>query len=75
MMKLLPVPVEDDDIEEMFNFADKDSRGEISYEEFQVQINLAFHCRCYQFSMKVMIKPQQPPQQQKPHISDFELNL
>ena len=44
MMKLLPVPVEDDDIEEMFNFADKDSKGEISYEEFQVQINLAFHC-------------------------------
>ena len=44
MMKLLPVPVEDDDIEEMFNFADKDSKGEISYEEFQVQINLSFHC-------------------------------
>ena len=59
MMKLLPVPVKDEDIEEMFNFADKDANGELSYEEFQVNEHkvqyyshiLASHDINFQFSM------------------------
>ena len=35
-MKNLPVPVSDEDIEEMFEFADKDKDGELSYSEFLV---------------------------------------
>ena len=35
-MKNLPVEVSDDDVEEMFQFADKDSDGALTYEEFQV---------------------------------------
>ena len=31
MMKNLPVPVEEDDIDQMFDFADKDKDGKISY--------------------------------------------
>ena len=31
MMKNLPVPVEEDDIDQMFEFADKDKDGKISY--------------------------------------------
>ena len=37
IMKNLPVPVDDDDIEEMFQFADKDKDGKLSYKEFQVR--------------------------------------
>ena len=32
----LPVPVEDMEIEDMFNFADKNQDGKISYTEFEV---------------------------------------
>ena len=32
----LPVHVPDDDIAEMFAFADKDGDGQLSYEEFEV---------------------------------------
>ena len=35
-MKNLPVLVEDQVIDEMFDFADKDKDGKLSYEEFQV---------------------------------------
>ena len=35
-MKNLPVPVSDEDIEEMFEFADKDKNGKLSYKEFEV---------------------------------------
>ena len=35
-MKNLPVPVEDADIEEMFEFADKNKDGKLSYKEFKV---------------------------------------
>ena len=35
-MKNLPVEVSDEDVEEMFQFADKDSDGALTYEEFQV---------------------------------------
>ena len=36
IMRSLPVCVPDDDIEEMFAFADKDNDGALSYAEFQV---------------------------------------
>ena len=39
IMRSLPVCVPDDDIEEMFAFADKDNDGALSYAEFQVQSN------------------------------------
>ena len=35
-MQNLPVPVSDEDIEEMFEFADKDKNGKLSYKEFEV---------------------------------------
>ena len=35
IMKNLPVPVEDEDIEEMFAFADKNKDGKLSYKEFK----------------------------------------
>ena len=34
LMSSLPVPVPDEDIEEMFSFADQDRDGELTYEEF-----------------------------------------
>ena len=37
IMKNLPVPVDDKDIEEMFDFADKDKDGKLSYEEFLIR--------------------------------------
>ena len=39
MMTHLPEPVADQDIMEMFNYADKDRDGRISYEEFLVFLN------------------------------------
>ena len=36
IMQNLPVHVTDDDIAEMFAFADKDGDGQLSYEEFEV---------------------------------------
>ena len=36
IMRSLPVCVPDDDIEEMFAFADKDNDGALSYAEFKV---------------------------------------
>ena len=39
IMKNLPVFVSDEDIEEMFNFADKDADGKLSYAEFQIMID------------------------------------
>lgn len=39
MMQLLPTPVDPLEAEEMFNFADKDRDGRISWEEFQIMIN------------------------------------
>ena len=36
VMQNLPVHVPDDDIAEMFAFADKDGDGQLSYEEFEV---------------------------------------
>ena len=35
IMKNLPVFVTDEDIDEMFKFADKDADGKLSYQEFQ----------------------------------------
>ena len=39
MMKNLPESVSDEDIGDMFDFADKNQDGKISYDEFQVMIN------------------------------------
>ena len=36
MMKNLPVEVSDEDIEEMFEYADKNGDGRLSYKEFKV---------------------------------------
>ena len=41
-MKNLPVSVKDEDIEEMFEFADKDKDGNLSYEEFLVRLGSHF---------------------------------
>merc|ERR1719384_1473201 len=38
-MRNLPVPVKEEDIEEMFEYADKDKDGKITYSEFQIMIN------------------------------------
>jgi hypothetical protein len=35
-MRNLPVPVADDDIDQMFDYADTDKDGRLSYKEFQV---------------------------------------
>ena len=39
-MKNLPVEVSDQDIEEMFEFADKNKDGKLSYKEFKVFVVL-----------------------------------
>ena len=39
IMKNLPVPVDDADIEEMFSYADANSDGKLSYSEFEVMVN------------------------------------
>lgn len=39
MMQLLPTPVDPEEAEEMFDFADKDRDCKISWEEFQIMIN------------------------------------
>ena len=38
IMKNLPVPVLDSDIEEMFTFADSDGDGRLSFKEFEVMV-------------------------------------
>ena len=45
LMKSLPVTVEDEDIEEMFNFADADGDGKLSYAEFQVNDTSILHLK------------------------------
>ena len=40
IMKNLPVPVDDEDIEEMFTYADKNKDGKLSYKEFKATISL-----------------------------------
>ena len=37
---MLQVPVEDEDIEEMFAFADKNCDGKLSYSEFEVTMTM-----------------------------------
>ena len=38
IMKNLPEHVSDEDIDEMFEFADKDQDGEMTYEEFTLMV-------------------------------------
>ena len=74
-MKNLPVEVSDDDVEEMFQFADKDSDGALTYEEFQVDnVATCVSSDIILNNLKVMVKPQKPPKLTKPHISDFHLS-
>ena len=40
IMKNLPVEVSDQDIEEMFEFADKNKDGKLSYKEFKVCVDI-----------------------------------
>ena len=44
MMSHLPEHVPDQDILEMFSFADKDCDGRISYDEFLVSHNASLNC-------------------------------
>ena len=39
MMRNLPEKVSDEEIEQMFSFADANNDGKISYDEFQIMIN------------------------------------
>ena len=39
-MKNLPVEVSDQDIDEMFEFADKNKDGKLSYKEFRVRMRI-----------------------------------
>ena len=39
MMRNLPEKVSDEEIEQMFSFADVNNDGKISYDEFQIMIN------------------------------------
>ena len=74
-MKNLPVEVSDEDVEEMFQFADKDSDGALTYEEFQVDnVATSVSLDIILNNVKVMVKPQKPPKLTKPHISDFLLS-
>ena len=41
IMRSLPVCVSDEDIEEMFTFADKDKDGKLSYKEFKVSYKIS----------------------------------
>ena len=45
IMKSLPVRVPDEDIEEMFAFADKDNDGKLSYAEFKVILSIRLTLR------------------------------
>ena len=49
IMRSLPLPVSEMDIEEMFSFADRNKDGKLSYKEFEVKI--IFHL--YFFSLLV----------------------
>ena len=42
-MKSLPVPVSDEDIEEMFRFADKNNDNKLSYKEFEVRYKKSYN--------------------------------
>ena len=53
-MKNLPVPVSDEDIEEMFEFADKNKDGKLSYEEFLVNILDLSICFFVQYFSKLL---------------------
>ena len=57
IMKNLPVPVPDEDIEEMFEFADKNNDGKLSYNEFEVSI-ATVAANITNTTVKVMIRPQ-----------------
>ena len=73
IMKNLPVPVPDEDIEEMFEFADKNNDGKLSYNEFEVSI-ATVAANITNTTEQVMIRPQAPPEVPKPHVADIGMN-
>ena len=72
-MKNLPVPVSDEDIEEMFEFADKNKDGKLSYKEFEVSRETSYSKYSTQL-IQLMIKPQAPPEVAKPYVTDIGMN-
>ena len=73
-MKNLPAEVSDEDVEEMWNYADKNGDGRLSYKEFKVKyfyIYLIFNLNVDVFWRQVMINPPLPPSIPKPHITDI----
>ena len=68
MMSNLPEVVDEEDIEEMFTYADKDGDGKISYAEFQVMISppkppTVTPSQRKQSKKKVTIQTQKPDQE------------
>ena len=72
MMKNLPVPVSDEDIEEMFEYADKNKDGKLSYKEFKVT-NPKVRIKRTR-NLQVMVNPPEPPTTAKPHVSELGLS-
>ena len=73
-MRSLPVPVSEVDIEEMFNFSDKNRDGKLSYKEFEVFWDFSvLKTKYIYFFLKIMMKPQAPPEVVKPHITEVSL--
>ena len=58
-MKNFPVPVPDEDIEEMFAFADTNKDRKLSYNEFEVSIRTGA-ANITDTTVKGMIRPQAP---------------
>ena len=51
MMRNLPVPVEEEDIDQMFDFADKDKDGKISYKWGKYYHDFKLNVECLTFSV------------------------
>ena len=49
MMRNLPVPVSEEDIDAMFDFADKDKDGKINYRSVTFDINVLLETRYIYF--------------------------
>ena len=70
-MRSLPVPVSEVDIEEMFNFSDKNKDGKLSYKEFEVFLHSTWNFKYLDnLFYQIMIKPQAPPEVVRPHITE-----
>ena len=61
IMMNLPVPVSDEDVEEMFEFADKNKDGVLNYEEFLVKKMVYNISKIYLFYSVADGKPPSTP--------------